>query len=172
MKLAHEFGGFDVDRVLIAKGALLHAQDEGEILNVVGKLMEHEPNMLVLVEIVEFEVLKVAYKDVAGKLVFLESGKIIEGLLLGPNQISSGAFLFDEKHALPKQIEKATLLSEQPYRLFEARNPSPAHTKDFKEFVIESLALASFVMRILPVFGEAGGANSDFVPAKVHVGPF
>ena len=38
VQLAHHLRGFDIDRVLVAEGALLDAEDEGEVLYVLGEL--------------------------------------------------------------------------------------------------------------------------------------
>ena len=42
VQATHEFGRLDVDRVLILEGALLYAQDEAELFNVVGQVGQGE----------------------------------------------------------------------------------------------------------------------------------
>jgi len=76
--------------------------------------------------------------------------------------------LLDEENAFPKQVEKAAFVAEQAHWLLKTRHPATRYAKDFKEFVVESLTLASFVVPVFPFFGEARGADSDFVPSEVH----
>lgn len=76
--------------------------------------------------------------------------------------------MLHKKNAFPKQIEKATLISEKPYRFLEAGDAPACDTKDLEELVVEGLAFSSLVVGVLPLFGKSRGANSYFVPAKVH----
>ena len=84
MQTPHSFGGFNVDRVLVSEGALLHAKDEGEGLNLLGQIDELELYRLtVLVQVVQLKVLKVADENIAGKLMFFQAGEVFQRLLFG-----------------------------------------------------------------------------------------
>ena len=78
VKPPDQLGGFDVDRILVAEGAALHAQDEAEGLDVAGQVGEREGDLLPLVQIVQLEGLEVADQDVAGALGL---GEGVEGTL-------------------------------------------------------------------------------------------
>ena len=52
VQVADALGRFDVDRVLIAEGPLLHAQDEAELFDVLGQVGEGKGGAFVFVEVV------------------------------------------------------------------------------------------------------------------------
>ncbi len=62
---SNQFGGLDVDGVLIAESPAFHAEDEAERLYMRGQVREGKGDDLSLVEIVKFEVLEIADEDVA-----------------------------------------------------------------------------------------------------------
>ena len=130
--------------------------------------MKKKADPSILVKIVEFERLKVADEDKAGQFMFFEPGKVIEGLGLSSLETATCAFLFYKENALPEKIEEAALLTEKSDGLFKTCDTATRYAKDFKEFIVESLTLASFVVPVFPFFREARGADSDFVPTEVH----
>ena len=67
---SHQLRGFNINRVLIAEGPALHAQDEAELLDVGRQVCQRESGLLALVKVVKLEVLKIADQDVA-RPVFL-----------------------------------------------------------------------------------------------------
>jgi len=133
-----------------------------------GKLVKKKTNAFILIQIVKLECLKVADENIPRKFVLFESGKIVECLCFRSLKILSGTLLFNQENTFPKQVEKSASLTEQPNRLFETRYAPACHAKDFKELVVERLALAPLVMSVLPFFGEASCADFDFVPTEVH----
>ena len=52
VELTNALGGFDVDRILIPEGSLLHAQDETELFNMFGQVNEIKSNTFIFVEVV------------------------------------------------------------------------------------------------------------------------
>ena len=52
MELAHQLGGFYVDRVLIGKRTFFNASDEGKIVYMLRKLVQGETNTRAFVNIV------------------------------------------------------------------------------------------------------------------------
>ena len=83
VQVPREFGGLDVGGVLIAKGAAAHPQDEGELLDVGGKIGEGEGGVSPLVQIVEFEGLEIAHEDVAGPVAFGQGVEVFPRLPVG-----------------------------------------------------------------------------------------
>jgi hypothetical protein len=75
MQRAHEFGSFNIRRILVAENPPLLADDEAKILNMVRQVLETKAQRLVRrdIEILKPEILEVGQKNVARKLVVLEA---------------------------------------------------------------------------------------------------
>ena len=83
MELGHHLGGFDIHRVLVAERPFLDPKNEAEGLDMLWKLPQSELNFSVVFEIVKLEGLEITYENVAGKLIFFKTRKVIERLLFG-----------------------------------------------------------------------------------------
>ena len=169
VELAHHFGGLNVDRVLVAEGPLLDAEDETKGLYVLRKLVERESSDDVVFEVMQFEALEIADENVTGKLVLFQAGEVIKSLLLGAREVTPRALLLYEQYALPEKVDKAALVAEFLYRFLEAGDPATRDAEHLEEFVVEGLALATLIVSVLPLVGEACRACSDFVPTEAHL---
>ena len=165
VQLAHHFRSFDIDRVLLAERAFPDAKDEGEILDVLGKLAEPKSNCGVIFEVVQLEDLEIAHQNVAGKLVLFEPGKVVEGLFLGACQVAAGALLLHQEDALPEQIDEPALVAKLLDRLLETGDAAAGNAEYLEELVVEGLALAALVVGVLPFLREACRPRLDLVPA-------
>lgn len=77
VKLAHQLGGDDVDRVLILEDTLFDADDEAERLDMIGQIRQGEPSFLACVQVDQMEGLEVADQNVARKLVVLQTREVV-----------------------------------------------------------------------------------------------
>ena len=102
VQLAHHPGGFDIYRILVAKGTFLYAEYETEIFDMFWKLAERETCGGALVEVVQLESTEIAYQNVAWKLVLLEAGKIVQGLFFRAGEVPTRTLLLDEEYTLPE----------------------------------------------------------------------
>ena len=109
--------------------------------------------------------MEIAYQHVAGKLVLLEAGKVVERLFLGACQVAAGALLLDKEHALPEQVDEAALVAQLLDGFLETGDAAAGDAEYLEKLVVEGLALAAFVMGVLPFLGEAGRPRPDLVPA-------
>ena len=80
--------------------------------------------------------MEIAYQQVAGKLVFLQAREIVEGLLLGADQVPAGALLFDEKYAFPEQVDEPALVAEALDWLLETGDAAARDPENFEELVV------------------------------------
>ena len=90
-------GRLDVDRVLIAERAALHADAEPELLDVPGQVGEGEAGLLAFVAVEKIERLEVAQKLVAGTVPFGQRVEVRAGLLASGGQVAAAALLFDQR---------------------------------------------------------------------------
>src|ERR1035441_1546212 len=107
--------------------------------------------------------------NIAGKLMLLEAGEVVEGLFLGTCQVAASTLLLDEKHALPEQIDEAALVAELLDGLLETGDTAAGDAKHLEELVIKGLAFPAFVVGVVPFLREAGGASPALIPAKAHL---
>ena len=77
----------------------------------------------------------------------------------------ASALLFNEKDALPEEIDEATAVAESLHGLFIGRNPTAAGTEDLEELVIKSLSFAALVVGVFPFLSEFSGTGADLGPA-------
>ncbi len=166
--LPDELGRLDVDRILVAAGPLARADDEPAILDMGGKVLQCEGGRFVLVKVVELEGAEVAQQQVARQLGVPQAGEVIQGLLPGLGQVASGALLFHEQHALPEQVDEASLVPEPLDRLLERGDPAQGDAEDLAERAVEELGVRPFAACVLPVASEASGAGANLVPGKAH----
>ena len=162
--MADALGRCDVDRVLIAKGPLLHAQDEAELFDVLRQVREGKGDAPVFLEIVQLKRLKVAQQEMARQVSILEARKVGECLGLGLCQIAADALLLNQQHPFPKQVDKAVPIAEQCDGFLKRGHPAHGHAKDLKKVAVEKLSLPLFVPGVLPFLREPGGAGADFIP--------
>ena len=168
MQPPDQFGGLDVDRVLIAEGPALHAENEAERLHVARQVHERESGLLPLVQIVKLEGLEVADQDAAGPVPLGQGVEILPGLPIGAGKIAPGALLLDDQDARPEQVDVAVRVVETLYVLFIARDGPALDPEYLKEVVVEALRLALLVGRVPPLLGEGGGAGANLVPRQAH----
>ena len=67
---------------MIAERALLDTQNKAELFNMVGQLAQGEAACCVVFEVVKLKSLEIADEDETGQFVFIETGKVVERLLL------------------------------------------------------------------------------------------
>ena len=169
MEPPHNLGRLNIDRILVAECALLNAENEAEILNVIGKVTKWKSNRSALFEVVKLKGLEITYQDMTRKLVFFEAGKIVERLLFGLCKVEAAAFLLDQQHAFPKEVDApAFVVGKILDRGFETCHPPAAHAEDVEEVIVESLGVAAFVALAMSFLGELGGGGTDFIPGKSH----
>src|SRR6266849_10225715 len=126
--------------------------------------MECKTKGRIVFKVVELERLEIADQHETGEFVFLQSRKVVECLPPSANQVSSGALLFNEEDALPEKINETALFPQAFNRLFERCNSASGDAKNLEEFVIEGLALATFIPSVFPVIGETRRTSPDLVP--------
>ena len=164
MQQAHQFGGFDVGRVLVAEGAALHAEDEAELFDVGVQVGEGKGGGVAFVEVVQLEGLEIADQDVARALVLRQGVDVVPGLLVGAGEVAPGALLLDDQDAGPEQVDEARPVVQLGHMRFVARHGAAFDPEYLEEVVVEALRLAFFVGRLAPGVGEGGGAHANLVP--------
>ena len=164
MQAPHELGSRDVRGVLIAEGAALDAEDEAEVLNVLGEVGEREAHGLSLVEVFEFEVLEVAQQEEPGSVALGKCVEVLEGLPARAGEVAPGALLLDEEHSGPEEVDVPVAVVELLDVGLVARDASSAHAEDLEEIVVEALRVALLVRGVAPLVRERGGAGADFIP--------
>ena len=102
VKLTDALGCFDVDRILVAEGALLDAEDETELFYVLGQIGEGEGDFLALVSIEQLKGLKVAEQLIARTVALRQGVEIGARLLASCRQIDPRALLLNEQHPRPE----------------------------------------------------------------------
>ena len=168
VQLAHQFGGADVDGVLIAECPAPHAEDEAERLDVAGQFLKREADLFAFAEIVKLERLEIADEDVAGALVFGQGVEILPGLPVGLAEIATGALLLDDQDAGPEEIDEAGAVVELGDVVLVAGDRAPPDAEHPEEVVVEALRLAGLVLGLAPFAGEFGGPDADLVPGQAH----
>src|SRR5579862_38706 len=116
------------------------------------------------VQVIQLECLKITDKNVPRQLRFLDTRKIVQGLLFSLCDLSAGALLFDEQHSFPEEIDKSVLTIQFLDRLFKARNTPARYTEYLEKFIVKSLGLAFFIARVLPLIREVGSSRANFIP--------
>ena len=168
MQPPHRRRGFDVDRVLIAEGSTLHAQDEAELLDVGGQVRQGERDAFALVEIMELEGLKVANQNVAGPFPLGQAIEILPGLPVGIFEVASLALLLDDQDARPEQVDEPGAVIQLLYMFFVARHGTPPYIENLEELVVEALCLTLLVGRVPPLGSECGSAGAHLIPGQAH----
>ena len=163
-----QFGRLDVDRVLIAKRAALHADDEPELLHVPGQVGEGEACLLAFVAVEQLERLEVAQQLVAGAVPFGQRVEVGAGLLASGGQVTASALLLDQQHARPEQVDEAGRVVEPLDALLVPGDGAALDAEDLEERIVEALGLALLVRGVGPLAGEVAGAGADLVPGKPH----
>ena len=158
----------DVDRVLVAEGAALHAEDEAEPLDVRRQVGQGEAGLLALVPVEQLERPEVAEQLVAGAVAFGQRVEVGARLPAGRVQAAPGALLLDQQHAGPEQVDEAVRGVEPPDVFFVARDGAPPDAEDLEEVVVETLRLALLVGGVGPLAREPGGPRADLVPGQPH----
>ena len=185
VKLAENFSGFDIDRVLVFIGMLLVAGNESEGVDVFVKISEREFNgrattfveerqvaLLLRFKVMQRDPREIGDNDVArdfGVAAFVsEVLEIIKCLRLRLAEVFAKTFVFDQQHASPEQINEAVSSRNAFGRLFKAGNDPAFDAEDLKKFIPESLFLGVFAGRAFPFAGELDGVVTDFVPGNRH----
>jgi hypothetical protein len=137
VKVAENFGGFDVDRVFFLIGVLLVAGNEGEGVDVFVKIGEWKFNgraapfveerqvaLFLRLKVVQRYTRKIGDDDVArdfGVPAFVgEILDVIECLCLRFAEVFAKTFVFDEQYAAPEQINEAVGSRNAFGRFFKA----------------------------------------------------
>src|ERR1017187_6349004 len=181
VKLAENFGGFDVDRVFFLVGVLLVAGNEGEVVNMAVKIRERKFNgraapfveerqvaLFLRFKVVQRDAREIGDDDVArdfGVTAFV--GKVldvIECLRFRLAEVFAKTFVFDQQHTAPEQVNEAVSSRNTFGRFLKAGNDPAFDAEDLKEFVPESLFFGTLAFRALPFPGELDGVVTDFVP--------
>ena len=168
VQLAHQFGGPDIDRVLIAECPALHAEDKAERLDMAGQVREREADHFAFTEIVKLERPEIADEDVAGALLLGQGVEILSRLSVGLVEITPGALLLDDQHAGPEQVDETGAVAELGDMLLVAGDRSPPDAEHLEKVVVEALRLAGLVGGVAPFAGEGGGPDVDLVPGQAH----
>ena len=168
MQAGDQLGRLDVDRILIAERAALHADDEPELLDVPGQVGEGEAGLLAFVAVEQLERLEVAQQLVAGAFPFGQRVEVGAGLLASGGQVTAGALLLDQQHARPEQVDEAGRVVEPVDVLLVPGDGTALDAEDLEERVVEALGLALLVRGVGPLAGEVAGAGADLVPGKPH----
>ena len=163
-----QLGRFDVDRVLVAERAALHADNESELLDVQRQVGKREAGFLALVPVEKLEGLEIAEKLIAGAVPLGQRVEVSAGLIAGGGQAAPGALLLDQEHARPEQVDEAGSAVEPSDVFLVARDGAPPDAEDIEEFVVETLGFALLVGGVRPLAGEFRCARPDFVPGKPH----
>ena len=170
MQAGDQLRRLDVDRILIAERAALHADDEPELLDVLRQVGEGEAGFRAFVAVEKLERLEVAEKLEAGAVAFRQRVKVRAGLLASGGQATAGALLLDQQHARPEQVDEAGRVVEPPDVLLVPGDGAALDAEDLKERVVEALRLALLVRGVGPFAGEFGGAGADLIPGQAHRG--
>src|SRR6056297_58631 len=168
MQQAHQLGGLDVDRVLIAELPPLNPEDEAEALDMVRQVLQQEGRFLAGVEVDQLERLEIADKDVSRLFVIGDVAQVVERLLLGLEQIAPLGFLLDDEGARPEQINESAGTPGARHRHFILRDLAALDPEDAEKGVVKALGLALLIAGILPVLGKVGGAGAHLVPSTAH----
>lgn len=171
MDRAHEFGGFDVDRVLIAEGPFLDAEDEAEQLDMARQFRKREGPAFARVAVHQLEILEIAQELPARLVGIADRVEIFARLNSGERQVPAGAFLLNQQHLRPKQIDEAVTVVELTDEFLVACDAPALDAEDFEELIVEGLRFALLIMGIAPFFGKAVCANADFIPGQTHSNP-
>jgi hypothetical protein len=120
-------------------------------------------------EIGQLETLEIADQRVARLVALGQPAKIGAQLCVGGEKIAARAFLFDNQHTGPEQIDEAALARiEALHALLIDRDGASVDPENLEECVVEGVRLALFVMGALPVFAECLGPPPNLVPAQAH----
>lgn len=170
MKATHKLGRLDVHGVLVPERALLDAEDEAEMLHLLGEFGELEALGLLirLVEVVKLEGLEVRDEDVARQFRVFEAGEVVERLCFRSYEVAAGALVLDKQHALPEQVDESVLAAKLLDRLLESRNLAALDAEHVEEVVVEALRLAFLIGGGRPFVRKSGGAGANFVPRQAH----
>jgi len=168
VQAGHQLGRLDVDRVLVAERAALHADDEAELLDVLRQVGEREAGLLAFVAVEKLERLEVAEKLEAGPVPFRQRVEVRTGLIAGGDEIAPGALLLDQQDAGPEQVDEAGRVVEALDVFLVAGDGAPPNAEDVEELVVEALGLALLVGGVSSLAREVGGARPDLVPRKPH----
>ena len=164
-KARDQLGGLNVDRILIAERAALHADDEPKLLDVLRKVGEGEAGLLAFVPVEQPKGLEVAEKLEAGRVEILMRSA---SLTACGGQITTSTLLLNQQNPRPEQIDEARGVVEQLDAFLVPRHVAAAFAEDLEELVVKALRFALFVRGVGPFAGELAGARSDLVPGKSH----
>ena len=168
MDHADQFGGLNVDRVLLAERAAVYAHHEAEAFDLLGQLGQCEANILLELEVDQLPVLEVAEQQIARPLVLRQRVEVFQRLRPRGGQTAPAALLLDEQHRRPEQVDVAARVVELLDMPLVARDAAPLDIEDREEVVVERLRLALFVAIVGVLAGEIGGAGAEFVPGQAH----
>ncbi|MFZ0828473.1 MAG: hypothetical protein WAO02_13720 [Verrucomicrobiia bacterium] len=185
MKIAENFGGFDVDRVFFLVGMLLVAGNEGEGVDVPVKIGQRKFNgraapfvkerqvaLFLRLQVMQGDAREIGDDDVARDFrvpAFVgEVLDVIECLRLRLAKVFAKTFVFDQQHAAPQQVNETVGSRNTFGRFFKAGDDAPFDAEDLKEFVPEGLFLGALAGCALPFAGELDSVVTDFVPTDRH----
>jgi hypothetical protein len=182
---AENFGGFDVDRVLLLKLVLLVAGNEGEGVDVFVKFGERKLNcgdaaiikqrqtlLVFRFQVVQCDAVEIRNDDVTGNFFCAAFAhqvlNVAERLRFGLAQILASGFVFHQDDARPEQVNIAVVAGNLFHRLFKAGNRAARHAEDLKKFIPESLLLRAFAFCARPIAGKLDRVVTDFIPGNRH----
>ena len=143
-------------------------QDKAKLLRVLGQVGQSEKRAFPLVQVVQLKGLEVADQDVARALLLGQGVEIVAGLPVGAGEVAPGAFLLDQQHAGPEQVDEAGRFVEALDALLIASDGAPLDTEDIEEVVVEAVRLSFLIGCVLPLFDKCRGPDADFIPGEAH----
>ena len=106
VQTGHQFGSFDVDRILIPERPALHPDDEPELLHMLRQVRERESGLLPLVAVKQLEGLEVTEQLKPGLVPFRQGVEVGARLNAGLLQVPTCALLFDQQDTGPEQVDE------------------------------------------------------------------
>ena len=168
MQFADQFGGLDVDGILILEDADLAAKDEVELVDVLWQIGQQEGGLGAGVEIVELKGAEIADETLARAFAFGQGEDVAGGLNGGADEVSAEGFLLDQDDAGPEQINETLRAGEFLDGLFVDRHIAAADAEHGEEGVPEGVGIAAFIAVTGVIGGKHGGAGAQIVEGKAH----
>ncbi|HEV2970435.1 MAG TPA: hypothetical protein VGY55_10625 [Pirellulales bacterium] len=97
---------------------------------------------------------------------------VAERLRFSLPKVSAAAFVLDQQHPAPEEIDESVIAGDIPDRLLESRDGATANAEDREEFVPKRLFFRALASRAGPFAGKQNGVLTNFVPRNRHGNPF
>lgn len=160
----HALYRLGVDRALRRDFLRLITGDEPEQFDVFVQLFQQEFGLRAFDHVVQAEARKVADQHETRQFVFLQSGEIVDGLLVGAIEIFTARFVLNQQVAFPQPVNVTVAVAEFFDLLLETADAPLVDAKDLEEFDPERFCVGVFRFRFGLVAGKRQRAVFDFVP--------